>query len=288
MNRKLLVCSVSGGRTSAFMALAVKAFWESRYEKVIYVFANTGEEHPETLDFVHRFEVAFNIPLVWVEASVNMTPRIGTSFRIVNHATATRSNALGGPFEQVIRKYEIPNSGRPGCSRELKRYPILAYTRYLGFKRNQVDMAVGIRADEIDRISENAEAEGMVYPLIRPGITKQRVLDFWRQYPDIDLKLPEHWGNCMWCWKKSDRKLFTVAKEKPEAFAFAARMERNYGMVGKEKVKGPDGKGQRFFRGSRYVSDIMAGASQLTNPFVDQRYLDLSNGCEDSCEVDFK
>ena len=288
-NRKYLICSFSGGRTSALMTLIVRLFWESRYEKTIYLFANTGEEDERTLEFADRFSRKFDIPLVWLEADTSPIPGIGTKHKVVTFETAARANAVNGPFEKVIAKYGIPNSARPLCSKELKRHPILSYAKSLGWKRREIDMAIGIRVDEIDRISENADRDGIVYPLIRPKIRKEHVKSFWRTYyPDVDLDLPEHLGNCRFCWKKSFRKLYTICREQPDAFDFAKRMEEKYKFVGKEKLKGPDGLGMRFFRKNKWVSDLFDESKQDFKVFTDPWHLDQANGCEESCEVDFK
>lgn len=286
--RKYLVCSFSGGRTSALMTLLVRAFYEPFYEKTLYLFANTGEEHPETLAFVDRFARHFKIPLIWLEAVTSMERGKGTSFKIVNYETASRIGQVG-PFDSISRKYGVANMSRPLCSKELKRHPILAYTRSLGMKRRDVAMAIGIRVDEIDRMSDKADEQGIVYPMVKFKLRKQDVLDFWRRdYPNIDLHLPEHFGNCVGCWKKSDRKLFTVAREFPQAFETFIRIGDTCKMIGAEKVKGSDGMGHRFYRGERTARDIIMQAVNFENVFVDSHYLDLSNGCSDSCEVDFE
>lgn len=64
---KTLVC-FSGGRTSAFMSKMIK---ESGIADCVYVFANTGQERNETLDFVNQCDQRFGLGVVWVEAVVN-------------------------------------------------------------------------------------------------------------------------------------------------------------------------------------------------------------------------
>ena len=48
MKDKLLVCTFSGGRTSAFMGLMLKDLPKYKEFKKLFIFANTGKEKEET------------------------------------------------------------------------------------------------------------------------------------------------------------------------------------------------------------------------------------------------
>lgn len=270
---KTLIVSFSGGRTSAYLTLAMWTLWKPFFSDIRVIFANTGEEHPETLRFVHRFSRHYGIPVTWVEAEVVLASGVGTQAKVVDYLTATRPNAVGGPYEQVIRKYGIPNQSFPNCTRELKQRPLTKYVRNdLGLKSGEYQMAIGIRADEIDRISVSAKENSIIYPLIGMNVKKPDILRFWSRQP-IDLEIPEHMGNCLWCWKKSARKLRLVGSEMPSAFDFPRRMEVTYSLVGPEKDKGD---GRRFFRGRKLAIDAMRDPSDD----------DLPGGCgSESCEV---
>ena len=69
MKKKLLI-SFSGGETSAFMA---QWLWNNKQHEfdMIFVFANTGEENEETLEFVEKCSDYFGFNVIWVEANVN-------------------------------------------------------------------------------------------------------------------------------------------------------------------------------------------------------------------------
>lgn len=280
MQDKTLIISFSGGRTSAYMT---KLLLQERdkWKDVIVLFANTGQEDGRTLEFVHNCDVSFGYNTVWIEADVQPEKGKGTSFNVVSYDTASRD---GKPFEAVIAKYGIPFTKSPHCTRELKQYPIQAYVRSLGLKKIEYKMAIGIRADEIDRMSPNAASNSLIYPLVEHNVTKQDVLNWWRGQP-FDLDIPEHYGNCLWCWKKSFRKLFTLLEERPEVFEFPERMERLYGNAG--AVANKLGKEIKFFRGFKSVQDLRDMALEGYDEFVDQHYLDISNGCSESCEVSF-
>jgi hypothetical protein len=135
--------------------------------------------------------------------------------------------------------------------------------------------------------------ERFVYPLIDAGIAKADVKRFMSQF-DWDLKLPgEHYGNCVWCWKKSLRKLATVAKYTPEAFDFPDRMEREYGHI--HKGQGEQEKRRVFFRKHMSAKQIVQiGQSGDFREYKDAEFIqpglfddqwDVGGGCGDSCEI---
>lgn len=274
---KLLV-SFSGGRTSAYMAIWLKENMADKYD-LSFLFANTGLEHEETLRFVDRIDRHWGLGVIWLEAVVHFNQKKGCTYKVVDFKTASRS---GEPFEATIRKYGIPNKAYPHCTRELKQNPMFYWRRQ---NAPGAKFAVGIRADEFDRMSSKAEKEGIVYPLIKMNpTTKQGVLSWWRQYPDLDLNLPEHLGNCVTCWKKSDRKLMTIALDEPERFIFCDTMEQTHATAG------ANDDSRVFFRAKTSTRELV-GKAHLTKfeRFAEQvpinEELDFSNGCSESCDV---
>lgn len=293
MNR--LAISFSGGRTSAYMLLYCLKHYADR--EIVITFANTGCEHPATLDFVRDVDRLVGGRVVWLEADVSPEHGVGISHRVVSYETASRN---GEPFKAYIAKYGIPNSTAPNCTTRLKSDVMEDYiASVIGWRygaRLSHQTAIGIRYDELDRVSENASKYGFVYPLVEARVTKGMVLDFWKKQP-FDLQLPgEHYGNCVWCWKKSLRKLMTLAKESPHVFDFPREMEAKYGHI---KANGPagNGKGRRmFFRKHMSVDDIFAASEKPFEPYRDNHRadlfdvtwdqdLDIGGGCGDTCEI---
>lgn len=264
---KPLLISFSGGRTSAYLThLIMSGQTDLLQDFTPYiVFANTGCEHEKTLEFVHNCEINFGWNVIWLEAKVNAEKGKGTGFKAVDFATASRN---GEPYHDVIKKYGIPSVASPHCTRELKQAPIRAFCREM-FGHSIIDTAIGIRADEPRRINPNtAQKFKLHYPLVDLGIDKQDVLTFWENMP-FDLGLPEHLGNCVWCFKKSDKKLLKVLDEMPNAFDFPKQMESKYS------------KGYRtaFFRGGRMADDLIKLKEMTGVPlFVND------GGCSESCE----
>lgn len=61
---KPLVVSVSGGRSSGLMARAIQQGACSNYAPMYYLFANTGKEREESLEFVARMQGEWGLPIV--------------------------------------------------------------------------------------------------------------------------------------------------------------------------------------------------------------------------------
>lgn len=263
-----ILVSFSGGRTSAYMA---RRLIDSGFTNLFFVFANTGCEAEETLQFINRCATEWGINIVWIEAVTHPESRTGCTHRFVSFETASRN---GEPYEEMIGKYGIPNKAYPHCTRELKLNPLKSYLSEIGAEN--VLRAVGIRADEPRRIGSDPL---IWYPLFDWGVDKQDVNTWWEEQP-FSLDLPEHRGNCVWCWKKSTPKLVRVARETPEVFAFPARMEREHGLSGHNV----DGTRRVFFREHRSATDILISAisAESLPPVTDE---DTDGGCSESCEA---
>lgn len=291
--KKNILVSFSGGETSAYMInWLLKNKPEYNYR---FIFANTGEENEETLEFVRNVQNFYGINVVWVEYE-------RLSYKEVDFETAYRSHDLkeilnkwkNHPFRKYIDHFGIPNLQNMSCTRELKEYIIKRYMSSNGWKPSKYDTAIGIRADEIDRIGKH------YYPLVLPHVTKQLVNAFWNKMP-FRLQLKGYEGNCKTCWKKSIRKLVTIARENPQKFEFFKQMEIEYDQYIPKSIK-EDKRSVpiRFFRYNKSVEDIleMSKDPKIQNAHDDSKNtkyqisiyhdgteLDVSNGCEESCDA---
>ena len=270
--------SFSGGRTSAYMTKMLLDHFGDKNEFIV-TFANTGMEHPKTLEFVHNCDLHFGFNTVWLE-SVVRPGRVSSGHRVVTFETASRN---GEPYEQSITKYGIPNKAFPQCTMELKVNPMRSYLRSIGVSHIEIPTAIGIRADEKRRVSKEAGAKHITYPLIDIWPTdKQDVLDWWEGQA-FDLGIDEFEGNCLGCYKKSLRKHFMQMERDPACYEFYARMERQYRTVGPQQ-------GERvFFRGNMDTEALRAAFRDYTadggsnhHPRMDP---DANGGCSESCEV---
>ena len=217
--------SFSGGRTSAYMLWRVLQANGGLPDEAMVVFANTGKECEETLEFVRDCGEHWNVPITWLEYRNEETP-----FAVVSYETASRG---GEPFEALIRKRQyLPNVVARFCTVELKVRTMHRYLKFLGW--TEWDSMLGIRADEprrVARIANNdyGKHETKAAPLARVGIGAQDVGAFWRKQP-FDLGLPNFngvtmHGNCDLCYLKPAAQIASLITEKPERAVWWARME---------------------------------------------------------------
>jgi len=298
MKEKLLI-SFSGGESSAYMTQWLLKNKQDQFDIKI-VFANTGEENENTLQFIQKCSDFFEFECVWVEAITDPKNGNGVKAKVVDFNTASRN---GEPFEAVIQKHGIPNSSTPHCTREMKNHTINAYMRQIGWKNYYT--AIGIRIDEPHRINANWKKRKHVYPLISSKLcpmTKPDINKFWDKMP-FRIDLTGYEDNCKVCWKKSLRKLMTIARTHPERFDKFREWEVKYenfipdSRKQNEKITVPI----RFFRGNLSVEDIMQMSNEEFELAPDDRriyqeyiqtelwghQLDIGGGpCgEETCEI---
>lgn len=231
--------SFSGGRTSAYMLRQVLDNNDDLSDLVV-IFANTGKEHPATLDFVRECAERWAVPIVWLEFRDN-----DAGFEVVDFASASRR---GEPFEALIRKRKyLPNPVTRFCTIDLKIRIIHKYLRSLGLSTEEapVDMMTGIRADEPRRVvkirhrksTSESKWATMVMPLADAGVGVQDVSGFWATQP-FDLMLPTIngrtlEGNCDLCFLKGAKQVYSIiASDRPKA-EWWARMESSVVSGGK-------------------------------------------------------
>ena len=219
---KLYVVMTSGGRTSMFLAKYIKE--NTKYKNVLFVFLNTGKEKEETLLFVEKCDKEFNLNVIWLEANINKEKGKGTTYKIVNFKTASRN---GEPFEEMLKKYPLPNNMASNCTRELKLRPVEAFIRN-NYKDFDVYRIIGIRADEQHRKSNNATSEKLLYPLCDEIKVDAKFIRNWWEKQTFDLELKDYEGNCDLCFKKSLKKRLTIVKENPKIAEWWEKMENKY------------------------------------------------------------
>ena len=222
-NNKLLVCTFSGGRTSAFMGKMLREHPKYKSFDKVYIFANTGKELPETLDFINKCDKQWGLNIEWIEDNVQKEKGVATTYKIVDYETASRQ---GKPFEDMLKKYPLPTAMASNCTRELKLRPINKFVKSLGY--DEVFTAMGIRWDERHRESNNARKDGIIYPLIYDlKVDNKFIRDWWDRQP-FDLELKDYEGNCDLCFKKSLKKRLTIIKERPNLAKWWENMENKY------------------------------------------------------------
>ena len=327
-----LICNTSGGQTS--MALAIKL--KQKGYNPICIFANTGLENEETLEFINECDAHFKLNINWIEAVVNPVHNKGITHRGTSFKYAYRNHQykdLNHPYHAFVAKHGIPNSTYKQCSDRLKEIPIEHYKKHHHIQGLQ--HAIGMRVDEPYRVMSlklrkvlskiNIDANvfrgleqhsyrmemlknsgfeiannefkalelystkkltryNLVYPLHDWfQMDKQDVNDWWDGQP-FKLKIEDHEGNCPWCWKKTDRKLFLIANEHPERTNAMKWFEDNYSHI---KPNTKTDQKRLFFRGHR-SSEMIIGEASLYDAYTLRKMIgaekDNDSGCSESCD----
>lgn len=204
------VVSFSGGRTSAFMLRQILQASDGLPSDCRIVFANTGREHPATLDFVREVARRWSVPINWVERRAGEEP----GFAEVTYENASRN---GEPFSMLIaKKNYLPNPVARFCTEELKVRAIAMFCKSQGMEDGT--MVIGLRADEERRVRrvQGDTRFGFTYecPMFRAGHSRKDVEAYWETAP-FDLMLPNNdkaFGNCDLCFLKSRSMLERVMR----------------------------------------------------------------------------
>lgn len=238
--------SFSGGRTSAYMLHQILEANGGLPDRAKVVFANTGREMPQTLDFVQEVSDRWAVPTVWVEDAARDG---GPIFDVVSHNSASRH---GVPFKRLLlRKRSCPDISKRFCTEHLKILPARRYLISLGWK--QWTNSTGIRADEPHRLTASTDKRVIKwYPLASANVQKADVLTFWKRQP-FDLRTPDGLGNCDGCFLKSEAQLAALCRDYPERHAWWEKMEAEISaLTGK-----PDGATFRKGQPRRKLRDFV-------------------------------
>jgi 3'-phosphoadenosine 5'-phosphosulfate sulfotransferase (PAPS reductase)/FAD synthetase len=186
------VVSVSGGKDST--ATALICLERHDRDAVRLVFADTGNEHPITLEYLDYLRGRLNHPIDVVRASfvdeiahkrqyvLTMWPEKGVAADVCERAAATLL-PTGNPFlDLCLWKGRFPSRKAQFCTQELKRYPLDGYTTAIIMSGHEVESWQGVRADESrqrkDAKERDQSAEG--WWVNRPIVawTAQQTVDF--------------------------------------------------------------------------------------------------------------
>lgn len=217
------IINVSGGRTSALMLRRILDAHDGTLPNDAFaVYANTGRERHETLDFVAELSSRWGVDIVWIERDRD------AGYREVTHETAARD---GEPFADLITdKHYLPNAVARFCTQELKIKPAAAFMRARGFTR--WTSVLGLRHDEARRVmsvrGRDHGAWDVTCPLYDARVTRADVDAFWRAQP-FDLALKSYEGNCDLCFLKGRSRRERIMREHPELVGWWADQEARIG-----------------------------------------------------------
>ena len=225
--------SFSGGRTSGFMLWNILQAYNGKLPKDIWVvFANTGKEAPETLDFINDVSEKWGVHINWLELSVHEERPIWRT-RQVNYKIASRN---GEPFDMLLKKKPyLPNPVTRFCTSELKINVMKRIMELMGYK--EWFNVVGLRYDEPRRVASIRNQTGNKWTSITPMAdakhTIEDVIEFWdKQNFDLNLnayggKTPA--GNCDLCFLKGMDTTIKILKERPEMADWWIAKEKEVG-----------------------------------------------------------
>ena len=225
--------SFSGGRTSGFMLWnIIKAHGGQLPPDVYVVFANTGKEAPETLDFIRDVSEKWGVHINWLELSIHEERPIWRT-KQVTYETASRN---GEPFDMLIKKKPfLPNPVTRFCTSELKINVMKRMMQLMGYK--EWFNVVGLRYDEPRRVANIRNQTGNKWTSITPMAdakhTIDDVIEFWdKQNFDLNLnayggKAPA--GNCDLCFLKGMNTTIKILKERPEMADWWIAKEKEVG-----------------------------------------------------------
>ena len=286
-DNKNILCSVSAGYSSVMMAIKIKEWYPDH--NIIYAMANTSKEREESLEFMHKCDKYFGLNITWVEAIINPEKGKGTDFKITDFKNLKRKGEI---FEEGIKKYGIPSKINKWCNREMKLVPLKKFSDDV-FGAKNYSIAVGMRADEIDRVSAEYKKNNVFYPLMDRGISTKDRNKFWKNQP-IQITIPAYKGNCDMCFEKSNRKLMTILTEEPDKAEWWDNMINKYSEI---TIKGKDSYnwyaengGMNFYRENNSIEDLIEMAKKpfrkATDEYIYENDLfDLEGDCGSGCSV---
>lgn len=212
------ILSLSGGKDSTALAIYLKG----RVEDLEYVFCDTGEEMPETYEYLEKLEAYLGVS--------------------INRLNPDR------PFVHYLKIYNgvLPDARTRWCTRKLKIEP---FERFVG--DSLCYNYIGIRADEMHRKGYISTKSNIVprYPFISDGVTRA---DVFRILEDSGIGLPQYYrwrsrSGCYFCFFQQRVEWVGLFENHPELFIKARDFEKE-----------DEGTGERFTWSAREsLSDLI-------------------------------
>lgn len=192
------ILSLSGGKDSTALAI----YLHNRIPNLEYVFCDTGEELPETYEYLDILEAFLG-------------------------KQVTRLNP-DRPFEHYLQIYRgvLPDARTRWCTRKLKIEP---FERFIGDE--PCINYIGIRADELHRKGYISTKPNITakYPFIEDGIRKEDVI---RILNESGLGLPAYYewrsrSGCYFCFFQQRVEWVGLLENHPDLYARAMQYEKN-------------------------------------------------------------
>lgn len=273
-----LVILVSGGRSSAMMARHIQTSPKyAAYEK-IYVFCNTGQERPETIQFLKDIVFHWQIPLNIIEGVYSQVPGIGVKSKLVDFDTMDMTGRVYS--EAIAHMNKLKNTGVPCapipyCSEYLKTRPGDHFSKVI-FGTTKYLKAIGYRKEDMPKRITYAELKAdkkRIAPLLTDFETPIGLFALSKYFSEQPFKLglKSSLGNCELCWKKSERGLIEAIQFGTRFIDWHRDQENKYG--------------NRFFRNNLSIDDLVLMAKNATDSGTQLEIFEDVSG--DACVCSF-
>lgn len=261
------VVSLSGGRTSAYLAFLMK----ERDPETEFIFMDTGAEHPKTYEFIRNIVKHWKLNLTCLRVIPDPEMNKPSTYEILS------VDEIGPdlkPWKRMLKKYGHPYVGGAFCTDRMKTVPFIKYSDEV-YGRGNYTTWLGMRIDEPKRTTPKP---GIRYLAEISDFEKQDVIDWWKDQ-QFDLEIQEHLGNCVFCIKKSLQKVALAAKDEPELAEKFIHTLKNYD-VKTDKV---------MYRRNNSLEQVIAlfsdtGRDELASRMISMRQYDTGS-CSESCEA---
>jgi hypothetical protein len=231
------IVSLSGGKDSTALAIYLR----DRIPELEYVFCDTGEELPETYEYLERLEVV-----------------LGKRIERLNPDR---------PFRHYLEIYRgvLPDARTRWCTRKLKIEP---FEKFVG--EDLVYNYIGIRADEPHRKGYISTKPNIIarYPFVEEGITKADVM---RILEESGIGLPRYYewrsrSGCYFCFFQQRIEWVGLYRRHPDKFQQAMAMEKEDPLTGERFTWVAGERLQELIRPERIRQIEEAARKRIASP----------------------
>lgn len=244
--------SISGGKDST--ATLLLALERHPKEEVQAVFADTGNEHQMTYDYVRYLQAKLGIEIKWLKQDFSdwwwrrrdyvrdKWPLKGVSADAISRTLMIlEQGPTGNPYlDLCIIKNRFPSRRAQFCTQYLKTEPLMEFANDLLEAGHEVESWQGVRAEESENRAALPEREdrGGGYVVYRPihKWTVDMVFEQHRKHgvePNPLYKLGMGRVGCMPCINVAKDELLEISKRFPEQIDRIAQWERLVGQASK-------------------------------------------------------
>jgi len=209
------ILSLSGGKDSTALAFYIKDNMPEVHEQIEYVFCDTEVELPENYEYLDKIEIFLDKPITRLKPYKS--------------------------FDHLYAMYKfIPSRMHRWCTVELKTktFRKYIYDRFIEGDKGNVNMYIGIRADEAHRATDDKGDGNYIkahFPFVENGLNEREVHEILEKN---GIGLPEYYkwskrSGCYFCFFQSKMSWINLYEHHPDLFQKAMDYEFEYNSNGK-------------------------------------------------------